>query len=62
MSVAGYIGKNEKESRLPREGTDDLGIRHTGVEEGQKRERARGDEAYESLADYDPVLRAHCRL
>ncbi len=63
MSVAGYIGKNVKELAFPREGTDDLGFRDGGAEEGPKKEEAKGDEeVYESVADYDPVLRAHCRL
>jgi hypothetical protein len=63
MSVAGYIGKNVKELRFPREGTDDLGVRYSGAEEGPKKEKAKGDaEIYESVMDYDPVLRAHCRL
>ena len=63
MSIAGYIGKNVKELRFPREGTDDLGIRYGGAEEGLKNEKAKGDqEVYESVVDYDPVLRAHCRL
>ena len=63
MSVAGYIGKNVKELRFPREGTDDLGIRYDGAEEEPKKGRAKGDEkSYESVVDYDPVLRSHCRL
>ncbi len=63
MSVAGYIGKNAKELKLSREGTDDLGVRYGGVEEGTKKERAKGDEeVYESVVEYDPVLRSHCRL
>ncbi len=63
MSVAGYIGKNVKELRVPREGTDDLGVRYGGGEEGLKKEREKGDEeVYESVVDYDPVLRSHCRL
>jgi hypothetical protein len=54
MSVAGYIGKNVKELEFPRVGAD---------EEGPKSEVAKGDEeVYQSIADYDPVLRAHCRL
>jgi hypothetical protein len=63
MSVAGYIGKNVKELRFPREGRDDLGIRYGGGEEGPKEETAKADEeVYESVMDYDPVLRSHCRL
>jgi hypothetical protein len=63
MSVAGYIGKNVKELRFPRESTDDLGVHYNGAEEGLKKERVKGDEdVYESVVDYDPVLHAHCRL
>ncbi len=63
MSVAGYIGKNVKELHLPREGTDDLGVRYGGAEEGPKKEVAKGDEeVYETVVNYDPVLRSHCRL
>ena len=46
MSVAGYIGKNIQAPRIPRE--DDK------KDEQLKRET----EAYQSVADYDPVLRA----
>jgi hypothetical protein len=63
MSVAGYIGKNVKELRFPRKGTDDLGVRYVGAEERVKTEKAKGDEEdYKSVVDYDPVLRSHCRL
>jgi len=76
MSVAGYIGRNVKERWIPREGTDDLGIRYGDAEA----QRADGGgesvagcgslpgpslpnrETYESVEDYDPVLRSHCRL
>jgi hypothetical protein len=47
MSVAGYIGKDVKELRFPREGTDDLGVRYGGAEEGLQSEKAKGDEARE---------------
>jgi hypothetical protein len=66
MSVAGYIGKNRKKLRIPCEGTDELGI-HYG-EPGRERQedgayRSKQDsENYKSVEDYDPVLRAHCRL
>jgi hypothetical protein len=63
MSVAGYIGKNVKEFRIPSEGMDDLGVGYGGAAEEVKTERVEGDEeVYESVVDYDPVLRAHCRL
>jgi hypothetical protein len=66
MSVAGYIGKNcpaplkgmtgVKAPRIP--GEDDK------KEDAELKsiERERKTEAYGSLEDYDPVLRAHCRL
>jgi hypothetical protein len=55
MSVAGYLGKNVKAPRIPRE--DDK-------EDSERKslELERETEAYESVEDYDPVLRAHCRL
>ena len=54
MSTAGYIGKKV---------TDDLGIIYSGEEEALQVEATKGDEeVYENVADYDPVLRAHCRL
>jgi hypothetical protein len=63
MSVAGYVGRNVKELRFPREGTDDLGVRYGGAEERPTGEKAKGDEElYEGVEGYDPVLRAHCRL
>jgi hypothetical protein len=52
-----------KKLRFPRGGRDDLGIRYGDAEERLKNQRAKGDEeVYESVVDYDPVLRSHCRL
>lgn len=63
MSVAGYIGKNVEELRLPREGTAYLGIEYELASHEVKREQSNGErETYQSVVDYDPVLRAHCRL
>jgi hypothetical protein len=56
MSVAGYIGKNVRVPRIPRE--DDK----KEDRERKSLERERETQAYESVMDYDPVLRAHCRL
>jgi hypothetical protein len=50
MSVAGYLGKNVKAPRIPRE--DDKEAR-----EPKKLERERETQPYESVEDYDPVLR-----
>jgi hypothetical protein len=72
MSVAGYIGKNVKVRQIPRVGTDEVGISYGGAKAGRgDEERAetverstvnRKRESYESVEDYDPVLRSHCRL
>ena len=74
MSVAGYFS-NTTELRMPK-GEDVLGIRFEGeVLNGEKsvEDRRRADaisatahirpgDTYRSAKDYDPVLRAHCRL
>ena len=70
MSLGGYLGKRAGELRLA-EG--DLAGRVEGavlegkvsVEEARAIEARRAwkpGEAHESVEDYDPVLRAHCRL
>ena len=70
MSVAGYIGDNPSDLRMPCEGTDDLGTTYEGrvlsgevsPEERQMAESRvalrRGGEFYSSVEDYDPVLRS----
>jgi hypothetical protein len=60
MSVAGYIGKNVKAPRKLRELLDKDDA--TRGEEMKSLELNRETAAYESVDDYDPVLRAHCRL
>ena len=74
MSVAGYIGGDSGELRMPQDGMDCEGLQVVGavlegkksVEGGLKGEAAAVDkrrgEFYRSVADYDPVLRSHCRL
>ena len=74
MSVAGYIGDNPQDLRMPCERTDDLGTNYEGAVlsgEASPEERRlaesrvamrRGGEFYSSVEDYDPVLRSHCRL
>jgi hypothetical protein len=53
MSVAGYIGKNVKAPRKPREVLSD---------ESRKDADTKRPEVYDCVMDYDPVLWAHCRL
>jgi hypothetical protein len=63
MSVAGYIGKNVKSPRKLRDLlNDDLKDEARKDAELKSLELKRQTEAYESVLDYDPVLRAHCRL
>jgi hypothetical protein len=70
ISVAGYLGGERGELRLA---AGDLKARvcervlegRLSVEEGQalaERRARREGERYEAAVDYDPVLRAHCRL
>jgi hypothetical protein len=63
MSVAGYIGKNVKAPRKLRDLlNDDVkdGARKDAELKGLERERE--TDPFKSVEDYDPVLRAHCRL
>jgi hypothetical protein len=65
MSIAGYLSAGKTEVRTPKKGVDELDIRFEGaVANGEEavREKKPGDEYYSTLEDYDPVLRAHCRL
>ena len=63
MSVAGYIGNNVKAPRNLRGVVSDaLKDDVTKDAELKSLELKRETKAYESVADYDPVLRAHCRL
>jgi hypothetical protein len=71
MSIAGYLGKGKPELRMAKKDVDELGVRFDGavltgeksVEEQLKCDAVRpGDSCYERVEDYDPVLRAHCRL
>ena len=75
MSVSG-LGRNPKDLRLKAgdvpasevpglQGEADVLNGHFSVEEAQARAAqrvARRGEMYGSVAHYDPVLRAHCRL
>lgn len=71
MSIAGYFGVRRPELRMPKKGDDRVGARFEGavlsgektVEERLKDDSLRpGGACYECVEDYDPVLRAHCRL
>jgi hypothetical protein len=65
MSIAGYLSPSRVNLRLPEKGVDELGIRFEGAAgtgEEAVREKKPGDEYYDAPEDYDPVLRAHCRL
>jgi hypothetical protein len=75
MSVAGYLTPGTGELRMASEGIPGGGLEGLGLEgevlTGKKSVEARlgeyparvaSDKCYENVADYDPVLRAHCRL
>ena len=74
MSIAGYFSKRGyAELRMPKT-KNDLGIQFEGpvltgeksVEHQQREAAVRTTsplgESYKTVDDYDPVLRAHCRL
>jgi hypothetical protein len=73
MSVAGYLGKKAGELRLEA-GDVPAGVVGGAVLEGKlsveeaqavavrRGRRARPVGAYQRVAEYDPVLRSHCRL
>jgi len=61
MCVAGYLGPEGPNLLKAREALAGL----LGVSYGPKplvERDVRGGEGYGSVGDYDPVLRAHCRL
>lgn len=60
MSVAGYIGKNVKAPGKLRDVLDNDDARKE--KELKSLELERETKAYESVEEYDPVLRSHCRL
>jgi hypothetical protein len=71
MSIAGYLDRTRPERRMPKNCGKELGARFEGVVlMGEKtvEEQLGGDvvrtegPCYESVEEYDPVLRAHCRL
>jgi hypothetical protein len=73
MSVAGYLSAGKPELRMAKKCGDKVGVRYEGiVVTGEKtvseqlradavRQKMSGEEYYESVEDYDPVLRSHCR-
>jgi hypothetical protein len=75
MSIAGYFGSGAEDSQLKAgdvlEGVADISNAALPLASCSRAEEAqaqsalkavRRGERYESLGDYDPVLRAHCRL
>ena len=70
MSIAGYlIKRGYTELRMPKHSIRSEGLVMSGeksVEEQRRQDAIRatscGGESYKSVKDYDPVLRAHCRL
>jgi hypothetical protein len=60
MSVAGCIGKNVKAPGKLRDVLDNDDARKE--KELKSLELERETKAYESVEEYDPVLRSHCRL
>ncbi len=66
MSVTGYIGRNkrpEPDAKAIREAIAQISGKDKPAEE--KRPGPEGNSPkviYRSVADYDPVLRSHCRL
>jgi hypothetical protein len=65
MSIAGYFGSSSVDLRVT---TGDLSKGVAEVASGKlqvevaEAEVTPGGERYTSVGDYDPVLRAHCRL
>jgi hypothetical protein len=67
MSVVGYLSAGKPVVRVVRKDAGELGIRFEKAADEQFRADAvrriePADEHYASVDDYDPVLRAHCRL
>ena len=74
MSLAGYIGGDAGELRMPQSSADPVRIQTDGavmsgersVEEQRANDAIRTvrlrDRYYRRVEEYDPVLRSHCRL
>jgi hypothetical protein len=74
MSIAAHLAGRTGELRMPKDGGREVGVRFAGqVLTGEKSVEFRlaedgmrpvvvPAESYRTVADYDPVLRAHCRL
>jgi hypothetical protein len=74
MSIAAHLAGKTRELRMPKDGGHEVGVRFTGqVLTGEKSVEFRLAEdgirparvpagSYRTVEDYDPVLRAHCRL
>ncbi len=66
MSVTGYIGRNkppEPDAKAIREAVAEISGKDRPVKEKRATPEGNAPKAiYRSVADYDPVLRSHCRL
>lgn len=66
MSVTGYIGRNERpgpDAKAIREAVAEISGEDRPTEEKRSAAEVKPPAAiYRSVADYDPVLRSHCRL
>jgi hypothetical protein len=66
MSVTGYIGPNkrpEPDAKAIREAVAEISGKDKPVAEKRSAAEVTTPKAiYRSVADYDPVLRSHCRL
>ena len=66
MSVTGYIGPNkrpEPDAKAIREAVAEISGKARPEEEKRSAAEVKAPQAiYRSVADYDPVLRSHCRL
>ncbi len=66
MSVTGYIGRNarpEPDAKAIREALAEIAGKDRPEEEKRSAAEVKTPQAiYRSVADYDPVLRSHCRL
>lgn len=66
MSVTGYLGRNtrpEPDAKAIREAVAEISGRERPEEKKRSAAEVKPPKAiYRSVADYDPVLRSHCRI
>jgi hypothetical protein len=66
MSVTGYIGRNkppDPDAKAIREAVAEISGKSRPEEQKPSAAEVKAPQAiYRSVADYDPVLRSHCRL